>query len=420
MMRNNDYFNLYFGGQIDTWNAKPPLLSWLIVLSYKLFGVSTFTMRLPAIICTLIYFQFVYKIFNLFTNNRKSLFFCLVLVCCRAGYGIHIGFTADFEALLHLFFIVALYIYLEKIQMGQFAKKWIIWLILGFGFWTKGPAILPIIFVFVMHMLMTQFKSLNWFYIIKATCLLLIGPFSWFLSAALFGASHKGGFYGQEGNVVETLIYHDTVRRISDPEFTNANYKWYQFFSSLNTLWNGLEYMIFASLLFIIYSRLKHKILLTPPLSFAILNFFVYGLLISVMQENHDWYVSPLGIAMIIVLYFGIQKMPKPNVAYALISCLIIINLYVTIFSKNWYHDDILFLKALPKNEELVLGPGYSQDLLFSAYIKNNKVKFTTSSSDQHVIYMKQKLTKEENMFFDENHFTKVSESKRFIYLRKS
>ncbi len=35
MYHNGDYINLYYAGELDTWNAKPPLVIWLTVAAIK-------------------------------------------------------------------------------------------------------------------------------------------------------------------------------------------------------------------------------------------------------------------------------------------------------------------------------------------------------------------------------------------------
>ena len=57
MMHNGDYFNFYFADKPDTWNNKPPLFIWLVILSYKIFGLNALGLRFPSAIATIIFFQ---------------------------------------------------------------------------------------------------------------------------------------------------------------------------------------------------------------------------------------------------------------------------------------------------------------------------------------------------------------------------
>lgn len=48
LLQNGDLVNMYYGGKPDTWHAKPPLMVWLIAISFKVFGYNEFALRLPS------------------------------------------------------------------------------------------------------------------------------------------------------------------------------------------------------------------------------------------------------------------------------------------------------------------------------------------------------------------------------------
>jgi hypothetical protein len=59
MMVHRDYINNYYGDYYDTWSAKPPLMVWSIVASYKIWGFNEFALRFPAALYTLLLFSLI-------------------------------------------------------------------------------------------------------------------------------------------------------------------------------------------------------------------------------------------------------------------------------------------------------------------------------------------------------------------------
>lgn len=50
-LRNHAWIGTTFLGQLDYYNTKPPLMLWLIAASFKLFGVSLWSLRLASVVC---------------------------------------------------------------------------------------------------------------------------------------------------------------------------------------------------------------------------------------------------------------------------------------------------------------------------------------------------------------------------------
>src|SRR5688572_15039809 len=50
MLHNHNWLTRYFNNEPDMWELKPPFLIWCQVLSFKLFGLSEITVRLPSMI----------------------------------------------------------------------------------------------------------------------------------------------------------------------------------------------------------------------------------------------------------------------------------------------------------------------------------------------------------------------------------
>ncbi|MGB5031452.1 MAG: glycosyltransferase family 39 protein, partial [Saprospiraceae bacterium] len=161
MLGNGDWLNLHYAGKVDTWNAKPPLLIWCIALSFKIFGISVFALRIPSIICGALFIYFFYLTSRLFIKPSITIAITIGLIFTKIFYLDHIGFTADFDGMLNLIIIMATYFYFKFILTQQSKFLHFASLILGIGFWVKGPAIILFCIPVLIHYLITTYKSFN-------------------------------------------------------------------------------------------------------------------------------------------------------------------------------------------------------------------------------------------------------------------
>ena len=100
----------------DVWNAKPPLSTWLIASSFKLFGASAFSLRIYStislILCTIIVSLYALKRFG----RLESLFVLLLTAAIPYGYLAmpHFFRYGDADMLYVLFFTIAMLFMLES------------------------------------------------------------------------------------------------------------------------------------------------------------------------------------------------------------------------------------------------------------------------------------------------------------------
>lgn len=104
MLQNGNYLVPHFRGNIDLWNTKPPLLIWLQCLSFSLFGITEWALRLPSALSVMATLIFLFYFIKKYLNNIELAFFsCFVLICSK-GYMIqHVARTADYDASLICF-----------------------------------------------------------------------------------------------------------------------------------------------------------------------------------------------------------------------------------------------------------------------------------------------------------------------------
>lgn len=161
MIENGKMFSLYFDGNPDLFNTKPPLTVWFQVFFIKLLGYNELAIRLPSALATalviLILFHFVSKYFN----RTWAWISSLILLTSTGFIGFHTGRTGDSDALLTLFLFLANLEFLKFILNEQ--KKHLLWffLFITLAFATKIYAAL--LFAPAYFILLLVFRKLKRF-----------------------------------------------------------------------------------------------------------------------------------------------------------------------------------------------------------------------------------------------------------------
>jgi 4-amino-4-deoxy-L-arabinose transferase-like glycosyltransferase len=126
---------------------KPPLMYWLVALSYKVFGVSAEAARLVPAVCVHLTILAVYLIGRRSLGERAALWAALLLAVAP-GY-VSVARLILLDGLLTLCVTVSVLCGFEAVRTGTFRPMW--WLAAalasGFGFLTKGPISEVLLFV---------------------------------------------------------------------------------------------------------------------------------------------------------------------------------------------------------------------------------------------------------------------------------
>lgn len=118
MAENGHVLVRYFDGEWDSWEVKPPVLTWFQALGLKVFGYDVIGLRMPVALFALM------TVIMLFLFGRRSLESPLggmitgLILMTSAGYvGIHVARSGDHDT-LHAFFLTlsALFIWLATRQ----------------------------------------------------------------------------------------------------------------------------------------------------------------------------------------------------------------------------------------------------------------------------------------------------------------
>lgn len=157
MYENREFFVRYYGGVPDMWQVKPPLLIWLQIASFKLFGISEFSFRLPSAVSALLLCVTLAWFFGKEFNLKKAGFAVGIALVASQGFtGHHVARTGDHEALLVLFMMGSLLMFYKYFSSGELIHKYLYFAtaFLIAGTYTKSLVplmFLPSIFIYALY-----------------------------------------------------------------------------------------------------------------------------------------------------------------------------------------------------------------------------------------------------------------------------
>lgn len=109
MAKSGDYVVWTLKGNVDYYNSKPPLLLWLMTISYKILGYTPLAMRLPSAISGLIILvlgvTYCYKKWG----SKEALLFAAFLPACTIMFNFHMFRTGDMDSLYTLWFALTMF-----------------------------------------------------------------------------------------------------------------------------------------------------------------------------------------------------------------------------------------------------------------------------------------------------------------------
>jgi 4-amino-4-deoxy-L-arabinose transferase-like glycosyltransferase len=182
MLKNGNLFVLYFEGEPDLWNTKPPLLIWLQTLSFSIFGFNEFAFRLPSVVAALgTFIAFIYVSEKYLRTFWFGAIAAMVLVTMGGYMGYHGARFGEFDAMLTFFTLLSglsLFAYIER-KNTKYLYLFFIFLILGCL--TKGVAGLlfgPAYVIYLLYKkeLLKLFKNRH-FYFGMGIFILVIGGY---------------------------------------------------------------------------------------------------------------------------------------------------------------------------------------------------------------------------------------------------
>lgn len=315
MLQNGDYVNLYYDGQPDTWNAKPPLMIWMIAASYAIFGLNEFALRFPSALASFLSLLLFYKLTSRYSSKGRAFFTCLILLTVNGVLGPHVGRTGDFDALLLLFLLLTIYYFLRYIDFEKGNCLLLSAVFLGLAFYTKGLAsiiILPGLFFYTLYnkKLFAFFRDKEFW---LSALIYLSFITSWYLIVNIYGLKYSSSPYGTESSF-HTMWKYDVVERfISGFNDKDAQQDLAFFFNYLDAKFNVWNYLFYLSAIILFVNAIKAssytlKDNYNKLIVFSCCLSISMGVILSVSAEAHFWYMTPALPFIAIITVAGINR----------------------------------------------------------------------------------------------------------------
>lgn len=190
----------------DYFNSKPPLCLDLMVMAYKVFGVSGFAARFPSALGGLI-ICVITSAFLLYDKRPlAAALFPLLLGTCSKLFSFHMFRAAEMDSLYNMFFTLAMLTLFLMIEHPDFMYAY--GLCLGLAFMCKGPhaAIIFIIGLLSIPVTRAAFRSVK--RVILSAVLAAIIPCLWMVKRFMFD-----GF-----ELLNALFFGEVVERVADAD----------------------------------------------------------------------------------------------------------------------------------------------------------------------------------------------------------
>jgi eukaryotic-like serine/threonine-protein kinase len=279
MVKSGDYFMPWANGQPSIWVGKPPLLMWLMSVSYQIFGVNNFSTRIWAPLFGVLSLLVVFFLGKKLYNRTVGLFSTVVLGTFTTFFAYSTHAMTDIP--LVFFMLASIYYFLLSEEKTDRATWYALLsgVLFGLALMTKQLEALLIPAIIIFYLLFTgRIRHL------PAKRLL----FSWGVAAAIF-VPYVIYMAKISKEFLEYFFVYSNVNRIVSPiEGHSASYLYYfNYLLTKETFWAVL--LPFAVALCLYKILTKHSKADTMILVWIII---VLGIF-TVAQTKLHWYILP-------------------------------------------------------------------------------------------------------------------------------
>ncbi len=207
LLASGDWVVTTVHGQVDYYNAKPPLNVWLIALSFATFGINLVSLRLVSVLSAWLTILVVQWWCRRAIGASAALAASLVLSTMFAFFFLHAGRSGNADAMFALFITLTAFA-LWRGEEHPFALAWI-GPLLGLSFLLKGMAFLmPLASVVLVLMARGGLARREWPPMAAGVVVGLAGVVAW--GAARYTAGGGLRFF-------RVLFLTDFVARVAEP-----------------------------------------------------------------------------------------------------------------------------------------------------------------------------------------------------------
>lgn len=190
MLESGDWWTLSLNGNPDF--DKPPLFIWLIALSFKLFGMSDFSAKIPGVMLgwgtILITFFLVKELFSQEGEEERSWLPVLsMLALATTQYFLKYSSHAMTDVPFTFFFTTAIYFYVLGLRNNTFLL--LSGISIGLGLLMRSPmGIFPLAIIFCHLTMSKRYKLFLSPHLISSIIIALLLPATWYVAEyRLFG-----------------------------------------------------------------------------------------------------------------------------------------------------------------------------------------------------------------------------------------
>jgi 4-amino-4-deoxy-L-arabinose transferase-like glycosyltransferase len=137
MLKNGNYFSLYYNGLPDLYNTKPPLTNWLQLLCVKILGYNELAIRIPSALATFLVIIFSFKFVAKYFDYVWAWVVALILVSSAGVVGFHTSRTGESDAILSLFLLLCNLTFIRYILEERKRDIFLVFIFMTLAFATK-------------------------------------------------------------------------------------------------------------------------------------------------------------------------------------------------------------------------------------------------------------------------------------------
>ncbi len=389
MLQTEDWWNYRFLDQTDSFNTKPPLFTWMLALSFKWFGVNIWSLRLPSLLAMLAYLSYLWTWIKGWKNSRLADTSLAILISVNGIIGFHVARSGDTDMLFLLFLTVGLGEFFWYLNGAKATRLYCALGAILLAFLTKGVAIALIL---PGAMAYAWRKKAVWQQKIRPALFVLAGTavaglLAYYLCSQ-FGLATD--YPNEQNNLWQAMFLTDGIERFSNSEF-ESGYHWDYLLVALDLGFGPWIYLLYAAVIFLLFTlgwkTLYRRVKEDELLVFSLFLFCSVGLLLTISQSKHQWYLAPtypfLAYALARVINFMLEW--KGFLAYPiLLIWLVLIGFKamhhyqdqdpLTPLTENW-KDDLLNYTSV------VVPDNAPQQLLFHLYLCNPELQIVTGAA---------------------------------------
>lgn len=197
MLVSGDYAKTTYLFETDHYNTKPPLLFWIMTLTYRVFGISIFAFRFPSALFGLLTVALTMLVARRRLGPLTALFSGIALSTTYAFVHFHSARKGDFDSLFVFFMTAALALVLES----EKRKRLLAWsgLAAGLAFLTKSFAVIQVFAVSALYLFAAgRWKKYSWKDYLGYLALFLVPVLGW--AALRYSADGLAFFRSMIGN----------------------------------------------------------------------------------------------------------------------------------------------------------------------------------------------------------------------------